>query len=140
MQTACDAKELLVERILSQAQRDGISLSDVERKMLCFSENYWTLPDMAEVNEEFDWHYDQGEFERKIASLVRNIQETGDEPAPSGWDEAVQILRREDHYLLVLIDAAGVARSRGHFVKLVLITLFGCIAVVAGLLLFARSG
>lgn len=120
--TARDAKEFLVDRILSQANRDGVTLSDVERKMLYFSETAWTLPDMAEANQEFDSHYDQGEYERKIGGIVRNIQR---EPNPDqgnarAWDQAVRALRSEDHYILVLIDSAGTVRPRGDFIKLVL--------------------
>ena len=72
--TAREAKQFLIDCIVAQAQRDGVSLSEVERKMLCFSETGWTPPDMAEVNKEFDDHYDQGEYERKIAGVVRNAR------------------------------------------------------------------
>jgi len=49
-----EAKEFLIARILAQAEHDGVALSDVERKMLYFSETGWTLPDIAAVNDEFD--------------------------------------------------------------------------------------
>src|SRR3984893_1328245 len=99
-----EALDFMASQIADEAKREGVSLSDVERKMLYFSETAWTLPDMAEVNEEFDSNYDQGEFERKIAGVVRNIQrapmpDKGEEPS---WDKAVHVLRSEDHYLLVL--------------------------------------
>ena len=90
--------------------------------MLYFSETAWTLPDMAEVNQEFDSNYDQGEFERKIAGIVRNIRRAPipDKGEERSWDQAVRVLRSEDHYLLVLIDSAGTDRPRGDFIKLVL--------------------
>jgi hypothetical protein len=40
--SAREAKEFLVERIVSQAQHDAVALSDIERKMLYFSETGWT--------------------------------------------------------------------------------------------------
>jgi hypothetical protein len=82
-----EAKEFLVERILSQAERDGASLSEIERKMLYFSETAWTLPDIMEVNEEFDRRYDQDGYERKIAQLVRSIRSktTRDEGGGQSW-------------------------------------------------------
>ncbi len=52
--TARDAKEFLVSRIVTEAQREGIPLSEVEREMLYFSETASTLPDIAEVNAAFD--------------------------------------------------------------------------------------
>ena len=42
--------------------------------MLYFTENYWTLPDMMEVNEAFDRDYDTAEYEKKIAQLVRHAR------------------------------------------------------------------
>jgi hypothetical protein len=69
---AREAKEFLVSKIADEAQREGAPLSEVERKMLYFTENYWTLPDMMEVNEAFDRDYDAAEYEKKIAQLVRH--------------------------------------------------------------------
>ena len=57
--SAREAKESLALRIAEQAQRDHVQLSEVEQKMLYFSETDWTLPDMTEVSEEFDRDYDQ---------------------------------------------------------------------------------
>jgi hypothetical protein len=70
--TARDAKEFLVNRITTEAQREGVPLSETEREMLYFSETAWTLPDIADVNEAFDRDYDQARFEEKIGTLVRN--------------------------------------------------------------------
>jgi hypothetical protein len=58
--TARDAKEFLVSRIITESQREGVPLSEVERKMLYFSETAWTLPDIGEVNDAFDREYNQG--------------------------------------------------------------------------------
>jgi hypothetical protein len=77
--------------------------------MLYFSETASTLPDIWRVSEEFDRDYNQDEYEKKIGSLVWNLRErlqkeNADELKT--WDSAVGRVRREDHYLLVLIDAA----------------------------------
>jgi len=120
--TARDAKEFLVGRIVTQAQRERVSLSDVERKMLYFSETAWTLPDMMDVSDAFDRNYDSVEYEQKIGMLShhfcadarRNNREELD-----AWKEAVRTIRKEDHYLLVLI-AAGKESSpsyNGDFLK-----------------------
>jgi hypothetical protein len=37
--------------------------------MLYFSETHWTLPNIAEVNEQFDAEYDQDEYEEKSRGL-----------------------------------------------------------------------
>jgi hypothetical protein len=49
-----DAKEYLIDRVVDEAQLQGMPLSDLERKMLYFSETGWTLPDMEEVNAAFE--------------------------------------------------------------------------------------
>ena len=53
-----EAKEFLVDRIVAEAQREGVSLSDIEREMLYFSESGWTLPDIAGAIDEFVRNYD----------------------------------------------------------------------------------
>jgi hypothetical protein len=128
------AKEFLIGRIVSQAQHDGVPLSEVERKMLYFSETGWVPPDMVDVTEEFERHYDQSEFERKMATVIRSIRQDRNEER--NWEEAVRTLQAEDHYLLVLIDSAGRARPRGDFVKLVLTALVIVAVFVAAVLLF----
>jgi len=82
--SAREAKEFLISKIVEEAIREGTVLSEIERKMLYFSETDWTLPDVSAVSDEFDRGYDQGEFESKIAGLVRHaynniLQDYGDE-------------------------------------------------------------
>jgi len=110
--TAREAKEFLINRIVAQAGQDGVSLTDVERKMLYFTETGWTLPDIMQVNSEFDQAYDQDEYEKKIARLVHHIRLSDEDR--SSWEEAVRRLRSEDHYLLVLIDGDSHRPSLGH--------------------------
>jgi hypothetical protein len=136
----------LVERILSQAKRDGISLSDVERKMLYFSETAWTLPDMANASTEFDRDYNQDEFERKIARVIRNIDlgSAQDEGFERGWANAVGVLRKEDHYLLAIIDLSNLRdvkiapRPPDDFVKLILTALLIVAGILAAIFLFKQ--
>ena len=68
-----DAKEFLASKIITEAQREGISLSETERKMLYFSETAWTLPDIADVSNAFDRDYDHARYEEKIRALARNF-------------------------------------------------------------------
>jgi hypothetical protein len=142
---AREAKEYLVEQILLEAQREGISLSEIERKMLYFSENYWTLPEMPEISKEFDRLYDQEKFEAKIAGLIRRIQQEflHDEVAELRWDEAVSTFSKEDHYLLVLLkdnktDTPTRTRSLGSYIKLLLIGFLIAFAISAAILLLSN--
>ncbi len=100
---AREAKEYLIGQILEEASREGIELSEIERKMLYFSETHWTLPDIDEVNESFDRDYDQKRYEKKIAELARGARKNRSTDS-NAWSDAIRLLRSEDHYLLVMID------------------------------------
>jgi len=135
---ARDAKEFLVSKIVEEAQRESAPLSEVERKMLYFTENYWTLPDMMEVNEAFDRDYDTAEYEKKIAQLARHAHARTRKENPQeleDWKDAIGILSKEDHYILVMLGEGGVSvpsppgipsmwRVLGTMVSLILLTVF----------------
>jgi hypothetical protein len=106
---AREAKEFLVSRIVEKAARESVPLSEVERKMLYFSETDRTLPDIPEVNDQFDREYDQGEYEKKIVRLVRNAAENDRKESGEQYEarwEAIHLLEKEDHYILVMIRIA----------------------------------
>lgn len=138
--SARDAKEFLVGRIVDEAQREGVSLSEVEQKMLYFSESSWAPPDVIDTNEQFDREFDQPEYERKIAALIRNARKRvrkENRQEFDDWSDAIDILGKEDHYLLVMIEqAGGVARPRGDRLKL-WITALVIVAVGIGLMWLA---
>jgi hypothetical protein len=103
---AREAKEFLISRIADQAQRDGVPLSEIERKELYFSESGWTLPDIMEVNEAFERDYDQTSYEKKIKKLVREARIRARKEAPEevkSWSDAIRILYKEDHYISVML-------------------------------------
>lgn len=111
--TVREAKEYLVGVIASEAEHDGTPLTEVERKMLFFTETGWTLPEMKQVSEEFDKRYSQDEYEKKIASIVATVRArfTNErQQEQMTWDSALEKLNRGDHYLLVLIDGASPTR------------------------------
>lgn len=133
--TVRDAKQYLIDRIVAQADQDGIPLTDVERKMLYFSETGWTLPDMMTISREFDEIYDQDEYESKIGQIVRRIHERAHYNGDDGnWDEAVEHLADEDHYLLVLIDSDSSIHGELSRREIVGFTLVGVATMVAFLL------
>jgi hypothetical protein len=103
------AKAFFVERILAQAEAEGVQLSDNERWMLRFSEsdpNFALDPARvaqleAEVLEE--------DYERKVAGLVHRAYQADARASGSAtatYREAAAVLHQGDHYLLVMIDRA----------------------------------
>ena len=136
--TVRDAKQYLIDRIVAQADQDGIPLTDVERKVLYFSETGWTLPDMMTISREFDETYDQNEYESKIGQIVRRIHERSHDNGDDGnWDEAVERLADEDHYLLVLIDSNSSIHGELSRREIVGFTLVGVALMVAFLLILS---
>lgn len=131
------AKEFLVSKIIEQAEQDSVPLTEVERKMLYFSETDWTLPDIRVVSEEFDRAYDQDAYERKIADLIRRVYERvlcAHRAEYDDWWSAVQYLNKEDHYLLVMVNLAGL-RPRWDQLKLfaagiIVATLLMCLGLL----------
>ena len=125
--TVRDAKGFLAGKIVEEAAREGVPLTEVERKMLYFTETGWTLPDMKEVSAEFDRDYNQEEYERKIAGLVGRIQasdEAQSELEQGTWDRAVEKLSEGDHYLIVLICAVQPQGNPArHWLKVLAIAL-----------------
>jgi len=114
-QSARDAKEFLIARIVEEAKRENIPLSEVERKMLYFSETHWTLPDIASVSEKFDHEYNQDEYEEKITRLIKEAAIHDHQQSAEQYDlwwDAIRLLKKEDHYILVMIDRAGLRPHR----------------------------
>ena len=132
MKNAREAKEFLVSEIVLEAQRENVVLSEIERKMLYFSETDWTLPDIATVSDEFDAGYDQDKYEKKIAQLIHAAYKQacrGDRQTYDKWWASMRLLSKEDHYLVVMFRLAGL-RPRHDQLKLLLTSL----AIVALLL------
>jgi len=78
--------------------------------MLYFTETEETLPDIYEINEQFEHDYDGPAYEKKIAGLLRNAYRRFCRDSPEGknrWKRAIADLRGEDHYLLVMVDRSS---------------------------------
>ncbi len=113
---AQQAKDFLISQIVEEAERENVPLSEVERKMLYFTETEETLPDIYEVNAQFESEYDDSEYEKKIAGLLRNAFRRNRKESVEGerrWKQAIADLRKEDHYLLVMVDQS--LESGGDF-------------------------
>src|ERR1035438_9812904 len=115
-----EAKEFLISELVAEAPRENVPLSEVERKMLYFTESGWTLPDIMKVSEDFDREYDQDKYEQKIAKLVKKTDSRmrkGSRDDYDRWWAAIRFLQREDHYITVMIRSAGL-RARGDQLRL----------------------
>ena len=115
-----EAKDFLVSSIVEEAQREGVPLSELERKMLYFSEAEMSQTE-GDLCAEFDQDVDQDSYEQKIANLIKKIDRryrTGNHQEYGRWRSATQMLLQEDHYLGLMVAQAKL-RPPWDFLKLV---------------------
>jgi hypothetical protein len=70
-ETVAGAVGFLSSRVVEEARKDSIPLTDAELKQLSFTEETATAEEVAGARE-FDETNDTDEFEAKVASLLRN--------------------------------------------------------------------
>jgi hypothetical protein len=100
------AKGFLVSRIVEEAHRQNQPLSDLEEKMLYFSETCPTLSNTMEIAERFEEEIDSGKYEDRICRLAKSAYRHDSQESPENtrlWKEAIRVLKEEDHYILVML-------------------------------------
>jgi hypothetical protein len=108
------AKQFLISKVIEEAEFEHVTLSEIEKKMLYFAEVHPSLPDIYEVNAEFERNYDTDEYEAKVAGFLRNARDRDAKESPSGeqqWKNALDAVKKEDHYILVMVSQAFGAGS-----------------------------
>jgi len=133
---AREAKDFLVAQTAEQAALEGVPLSDLEKRMMYFTEGGYIPEDPIKLNDEFEAEYNTAEYEAKIAPLMHHayarLREDSDE-ARRNWDIAIKCLRRGDHYLLVMWDMSPRTEwSVSYFLKI----LAGSLGVIFLMFLF----
>jgi hypothetical protein len=102
------AKDFLAQQTTEQAALEKVPLSPVEKRMMYFTESdSVSCENPLELNDEFEAECDTGEYEVKIARLLRHAYDrlkVEDPERKRMWDQAVHELRKGDHYFLVLWD------------------------------------
>jgi hypothetical protein len=82
-----EAKDFLVEQAVEQAALDNLSLSDLEKRMMYFTESDpVSCQNPVELNDEFEAQYDTQEYEAKMAQLLTHAY------------QRVKEDRKGDHY------------------------------------------
>ncbi len=100
-----EAKDFLVAQTAEQAALDAVPLSDLEKRMMYFTEGKDAVEDPTSLNDEFEAKYDTATYEKKISHLMRHAySRVKKESSEKGilWSKAIRTLRRGDHYILVL--------------------------------------
>ena len=102
---ALEAKQFLVQQTAEQAALENVPLSDLEKRMMYFTEVEECPEDPIALNEEFEAEYDTEKYEAKISKLMRHARQRikkGNPEATSQWKEAIRELSKGDHYILIL--------------------------------------
>jgi hypothetical protein len=103
---AREAKDFLADQAAQQAALDRIPISDLEKRMMYFTESDpASCADPVRLNDEFEKKYDTAEYEAKMSRLLHRAHKRLKAENPEGklqWDEAISTLAKGDHYVLVL--------------------------------------
>ena len=102
------AKDYLVQQTVEQAALEHVPLTDLETRMMYFTESDpASCDDPIALNDEFEQEYDTPDYEAKMSRLLRNAHKRLKQEDPEKlrqWNEAMRVLRKGDHYILVLCD------------------------------------
>jgi hypothetical protein len=104
-----EAKDFLVQQTAAQAAMENVPLSNLEKRMMYFTETDECPEDPIALNDAFEAEYDTDEYEAKISKLLHHAYQRlrkENDAARKNWDLAIKCLRRGDHYLLVMWDLA----------------------------------
>lgn len=101
------AKDFLVQQTAEQAVLDNVPFSDLEKRMMYFTESDpASCANPLELNDEFEKQYETDEYEAKVSQLLQHVCKRlkhEDPEALRNWNEAISTLRKGDHYILVLL-------------------------------------
>jgi len=101
-----EAKDFLADQAAQQAALDHTPLSDLERRMMYFTESDpASCGAPVSLNDEFEKNNDTAEYEAKMSRLLRSAYKRLKAENPGGklqWDEAISTLKKGDHYVLLL--------------------------------------
>jgi hypothetical protein len=107
-----EAKDFLVQETAKQASIEGEALSELEKRMMYFTESGYVPEDPIALSEVFEATYDSDEYEAKIAKLLDHAYQRArkeNEETQRRFDSAIKCLRRGDHYMLVMRDMRPVS-------------------------------
>jgi hypothetical protein len=110
-----EALDFFALKVEHQSILNGAPLSDIEKKMLRWSEIEPGAVNDPAVSEQFESNYDSGEYEAKITSLLSAAYRL-DEGIPRNrqqWREAREALDSHDFYLLVMLESARTEKPVG---------------------------
>ena len=104
-----EAKEFFIQKVLDQARKENINLSDVEKQMLSWRDTDPNFYENHELYERFEKEIPKGEYEKKIARLVRSGYDdelAANNVARETYKRAYKAIKSKDYYILIMVDKA----------------------------------
>ena len=140
-----EAKDFLVQQTAEQAALENVPLSDLEKRMMYFTETGECPENPITLNDAFEAEYDNDEYEAKVSKLMHHAYLRNKKENPESlrrWKEAMRELSKGDHYILVLCKDGSSLRSPSVGVKpsVVALVLVSLLALVVVVLLAVYSG
>ena len=136
-----EAKDFLVAQTAEQAVLEDMPLSDLEKRMMYFTEGPGAIEDPATLNEEFEAQYDMAQYEKRISRLMGHAYKRIKNQNPEivrCWDAAIRALRRGDHYILVLWGHLLKKASLREWFAMAVLFLFLLMPFLVAMLVFPR--
>src|SRR5277367_5388536 len=102
-----EAKDFLVRQTAEQAAIEKVPLSDLEKRMMYFTESGECQENPIALNDAFEAEYNTEEYEVKISNLLHHAYKRlrkEDNQKSRSWNSAIKCIREGDHYLLVMWD------------------------------------
>jgi hypothetical protein len=81
-----EAKEFIAAQIAGQALRESVPFSEIERKMLLFSQVDGAPPEIMEVADQFDRQYNPTEYEKKVSTIIKHLDKRLRRDSPAEYD------------------------------------------------------
>lgn len=102
-----EAKDFLVQQTVEQAALENVPLSDLEKRMMYFTEVDECPENPIALNDAFEAEYDTGEYEAKLSKLMRHAHSRIKKENPEAarkWKEAIQELSKGDQLYFDLMQ------------------------------------
>ncbi len=103
------AKAFFVDKVIQQAEREGVPLSKAQRYMLSWSETDASFVMDMGLNDQFEAEITQPDYEKKIQGLIERMYKKDIETnkdLKATYKEAYKTLKQGDHFILIMIGNA----------------------------------
>ncbi|HEX9760822.1 MAG TPA: hypothetical protein VGA40_07870 [Candidatus Acidoferrales bacterium] len=130
-ESSIEARDFFIQKVVEQASREGVSLSDDDRFLLGYSTEGVDedSSEMEVLEDKFDDALGErlgSEYESMVAGLLQRAFEYETEmaqrmglPNPrDAWRSAFEVLTNQDHYLTVVIERGIGKKLRRKFLGL----------------------